>query len=382
MSFEFATAGRIVFGAGTIQQLPDLAASTGTRALVVSGKGGANPQAAFSILAGSNIPYEGFSVTSEPTLADIRKGKELATRAGCDYLIAFGGGSVLDAAKAISAMVTNPGDILDYLEVIGLGKKMKIAPLPVIAIPTTAGTGSEVTRNAVISSPDHRYKASLRSPMLLPRIALVDPQLTLSVPPPVTASTGMDALTQLIEPFVSLRANPFTDGFCREGIGRAAAAIRKAYRSGDNLAAREDMSLASLLSGLALANAGLGAVHGFAAPIGGMFSAPHGAICARLLAPAAEANISALKARAPDSPSLTRYQEAFQMLAGQRDFDTGIRWLRDLAEDLQIPPLRNYGITEADFPVIMENAVQASSMKANPVQLAAGELRWILEQAL
>ena len=208
------------------------------------------------------------------------------------------------------------GELLDYVEIIGRGQALTKPSAPFIAIPTTAGTGSEVTRNAVLASPEHRVKVSLRSPLMLARVALVDPELTYDLPPALTASTGLDALTQLIEPFVCLRANPMTDGLCVEGMRRAARSLRVAFTDGQNKSAREDMAVASLFGGLALANAGLGAVHGFAGPIGGMFPAPHGAVCAALLPHVMTANIRALRQRAPGSEALRRYDKVARLLTG------------------------------------------------------------------
>src|SRR5207245_11298164 len=209
-------------------------------------------------------------------------------------------------------------ELLDYLEVIGQGRALENASTPFIAMPTTAGTGSEVTRNAVLASPRHRVKVSLRSPFLLPKIALVDPELTYDLPPSITASTGLDALTQLIEPYVSSRANPMTDAVCVDGLRRVARSLRVAFEAGRNAAAaREDMAVASLFGGLALANAGLGAVHGFAGPIGGMFPAPHGAVCAALLPDTMEVNLRALRRRAPESETLRRFDEIARILTGR-----------------------------------------------------------------
>jgi alcohol dehydrogenase class IV len=299
-------------------------------------------------------------------------------------VIALGGGSAIDTGKAIAALAANPGDPLDYLEVIGKGRPLAHAPLPVIAIPTTAGTGAEVTRNAVLESPQHRVKVSLRSPLMLPRVALVDPELTRSVPPNITASTGMDALTQVIEPFVSARANPLTDSLCREGMTRAARALRRVYADGDDADARADMALASLFGGLALANAGLGAVHGFAGPLGGMFHAPHGALCAALLPHVTAANIQALRQRQPQHPALARYDEIAVILTGDADARAAdaVAWLGTLLADLNIPPLRAYHITPADFPAIVAASARASSMKANPIVLTDAELMAVLEAAL
>jgi len=258
------------------------------------------------------------------------------------------------------------------------------ASVPFIAIPTTAGTGSEVTRNAVLASPQHRVKASLRSSSMLPRLAVVDPGLTLGLPRAVTASTGLDALTQLIEPYVGVRANPMTDLFCVEGIRRAAGALPRVWEDGGDRQARTDMAWASLLGGLALANAGLGAVHGFAAPIGGMFPAPHGAVCAALLPHAIAVNIQALRARAPSSQALGRYGEVARLLTGgsQATAEDGVRWTAEICRRLEIPLLRAYGVTEADIPDLVEKAAQASSMKGNPIVLTAEELRQIISRAI
>jgi alcohol dehydrogenase class IV len=368
MRFEFATSARIVFGPGSISQLAQIVAGLGaSRPLVVAGSRGAHDAR--------------FRIAGEPTLAIVRQGVEAAR--GCDAVIAIGGGSVIDGAKAIAAMATNPGDPLDYLEVIGKGQPLVNRPLPFIAVPTTAGTGSEVTRNAVLGSPQHGVKASLRSAMMLAKVALIDPDLTRDLPPHVTASTGLDALTQLIEPFVSARANPMTDAFCRDGMRRAAAYLPRAFADGHDAEARENMSLASLFGGLALANAGLGVVHGFAAPIGGMFEAPHGAVCAALLPHGMRANILALRARAPRHPSLARYQEVAQILTGdpQAQPEDGEQWVAQLCAKLQIPPLSAYGITEHHIPDLVEKAAHASSMKANPIVLTQPELTAVLNHA-
>ena len=246
----------------------------------------------------------------------MEQGVELAKAERCELVIGFGGGSALDAAKAIAAMLANGGELLDYLEIIGRGKPLTKPSAPFIAIPTTAGTGAEVTRNAVLASPEHKVKVSLRSPLMLAKVAVVDPELTYDLPSALTASTGLDALTQLIEPFVCNRANPMTDGLCVEGLRRAARSLRMAFGKGRDQDAREDMAVASLFGGMALSNAGLGAVHGFAGPIGGSFSAPHGAICAALLPHVMAMNLRALRQRDPHGAALFRYEEAAWWLTG------------------------------------------------------------------
>ena len=383
MRFEFATATRILFGAGTVREAGSIVQALGRRALIVTGKDAGRAAPLLSSLGEKRMSHAVFPVTGEPSIETVRAGVQRARDEQCDLVIGFGGGSAIDAGKAIAALLTNQGQVLDYLEVIGQGKPLTEAPAPYLAIPTTAGTGAEVTRNAVLASPQHRVKASLRSPLMLPRVALVDPELTYHLPPSLTASTGMDALTQLIEPYVSIRANPLTDSLCREGMGRVARSLRRACEKGDDAAAREDMALASLFGGLALANAALGAVHGFAAPIGGMFSAPHGAVCAALLPHALEVNLRALRQRAPDSESLRRFEEIARILTGGPTATPadGIKWVRDLCAMLQIPPLSAYGITQGDLPVLCDKAAAASSMKGNPISLANDEMREILERA-
>lgn len=353
--FEFATAARILFGAGRAKELAGIVAGFGQRPLLV------HPKPLLPSLA----DCVRFAVEGEPTLSLVREGAELARCEHCDVVVGFGGGSAMDTAKAIAALLANGGDPLDYVEVVGKGKSLTKPSVPFIAVPTTAGTGAEVTRNAVLGAPEHKVKVSIRSPHMLARVALVDPLLTLGLPPAVTASTGLDALTQLIEPFVSCKANPMTDAICREGMQLAARSLRRAFEHGDDVTAREDMSLASLFGGLALANAGLGAVHGFAAPIGGMFpKAPHGAVCAALLAPVMEIN-------ARRAPNRERFEEVRKIVG-----DIG-----ELVRSLDIPSLQTYGVSEADFPAIIEKASASSSMKGNPMVLSPGELQEVLSRA-
>lgn len=381
--FDFATAGQIIFGAGTLPQIGPIAAEAGRKALVTTGARGADLDRLASILAERDISYEPFTVSGEPTVAMVLRACHVAVITGCDFVIGLGGGSALDTAKAAAALLTNPGDPLDYLEVVGRGQPLKERPAPFLAIPTTAGTGSEVTRNAVLGVPEQQVKVSLRSPMMLARVALVDPELTYNLPPDVTASTGMDALAQVIEPYVSRRANPITDLYCREGILRAVRSLRKAYQDGIDQPAREDMSFASLMGGLALANAGLGAVHGFAGPIGGMYTAPHGAVCAALLPAVVKVNARALAQREPGNPALHRYSEVAAWVTGNPSAGVAelAQWLAELRADLCIPGLSAYGLSTHDLPTLVEKSMAASSMKANPINLEPAELRKILEQS-
>lgn len=377
-AFDFATATRIIFGAGKLRDAGPIARELGRRALVVIGKSAGAIQRVEPLLAAlmqDGVEYATFSVAGEPTIDVVRAGTARARDERCELVIGFGGGSAIDTAKAVAALLTNEGDVLDYLEVIGKGKPLTKPSAPCMAIPTTAGTGSEVTRNAVLGSSEHKVKVSLRSPLMLPRVALVDPELTYDLSPDVTASTGLDALTQLIEAFVSIRANALTDPLCRDGIRRAARSLRRAYENGGDQTAREDMSLAALFSGLALANAGLGVVHGFAAPIGGMFPAPHGAVCATLLPHVMEVNLRALRMRQPEGEALRRFAEVDGFLDGN-----ALVWIRETCCAMKIPLLSSYGVTPADFPLLAERAAAASSTRGNPIALTSDELREILER--
>jgi alcohol dehydrogenase class IV len=384
MRFDFATATRILFGPGVVREVAPAAKEMGRQALLVIGCPAEGAALLSDAMKVGGIGSISLAIRAEPSVALVRQGVELARREQCDLVIAFGGGSAIDAAKAIAALLTNSGELDDYLEVIGKGQPLRHPSVPFIAVPTTAGTGSEVTRNAVLASAEHRVKVSLRSPLMLARLAVVDPELTLDLPPALTASTGLDALTQLIEPFVSIRANPLADGFCLEGLRRVSHSLRRAYHDGRDIAARECMSLASLLGGLALANAGLGVVHGFAAPVGGMSDAPHGAVCAALLPHGMAVNIRAARARAPEGETLRRYETVARLLTGNPDAlpEDGVEWVRQLCAELRIPPLRAYGVQPQDVPTLVEMAAKASSTKGNPITLTMDELREVLTSAL
>jgi alcohol dehydrogenase class IV len=384
MRFDFATAGRILFGAGCAQDAVPAAAQLGCRALFVTGARGGRTAGLVRHFEAGKVKCIPFAVAGEPDVETVRQGVSVAREQECDLVISVGGGSAIDAGKAIAALIPNSGDPLDYLEVIGRGKPLENPSASFIAIPTTAGTGSEVTRNAVLASPEHGVKASLRSASMLPKLAVVDPELTSCLPPAVTASTGLDALTQLIEPYVSIRGNAMTDMLCVEGIRRAALALPRAWSNGSDREARAEMSWASLLGGMALANAGLGAVHGFAAPIGGMFPAPHGAVCAAVLPHAMDVNVRALKARAPESRALHRYGEIARLVTGNAaaGAEDGVAWVANLCRTLEIQPLRAYGVREQHASGLAAKAANASSMKGNPISLTADELKEIVLRAL
>lgn len=384
MNFEFATASRIIFGAGTIQQVAPFASELGKNAFIITGSSIERAESLLDILKSENVLSEVFKISQEPTIEITLEGINHARRTNCDMVIGIGGGSVIDAGKAIAALLTNQGDLVDYLEVIGNGKKFDNPSAPYIAIPTTAGTGAEVTKNAVLASQKHKVKISMRSNFMLPKLAVVDPELTYSMPPEITASTGLDAFTQLLEAFVSNKANPITDGICREGLSRVARSLEVAYKEGKNKLAREDMSLASLFGGLALTNAKLGAVHGFAGPLGGLFSAPHGVICAKLLPFVMETNVLALQEREPENSILHKFDEVAKIATSRcsANASDGVEWIQQLCEKLNIPPLSKYGLREEDIQIIVEKSKNASSMKGNPIELMEEELTEILKKAI
>ena len=381
--FELSLPSKITFGAGCADKLGAEVALHAKHVLLVSG---GNPDRIKNVLCSlktSGVAATFCVVKGEPTLEAVRSGVRLAQKAGCSGVVAVGGGSVIDAAKAIAAMAANPGDLMDYLEIIGQGRPLTKEPLYFAAVPTTAGTGSEATRNAVLTSNEHRVKVSLRHPSMVPKVVLLDPSLTLTLPPDVTASTGMDALTQLLESFTCRNPNSFTDSLCREGLKLVARSLPKAYADGKDLEARSDMLLAAHFSGQALANARLGAVHGFTAALGGMYKASHGALCAALLPTVTMANLKALAERSPENPSRERYAEVARILTGKKDAkaeDTA-EYCEKLRASMKIPTLAQQGVQKDDFETLADRTSRASSMKGNPVDLTMEELVGILGAA-
>jgi alcohol dehydrogenase class IV len=335
MQFEFATAGRILFGPGRLKEIGVLAGAFGRRALIVSGAHPERAEELQRLLGEAGISSRSLSIEHEPTTDDLRRGERRARADACDLILGFGGGSAMDAAKGIAAVLGNGGDPLDYLE-------------------------------------------------LLPAAALVDPELTVTMPSAVTASTGLDALTQLIEPFVSARASPVTDALCRDGLQRVARSLRRACEEGDDRGARQDMSLAALFSGLAMANAGLGSVHGFAGVIGGTVTAPHGAVCAALLPHAIRVNVRAFLERAPGDQALEKFREVGQLLTGKASAgpDEAVRWIADLCAALRVPPLTAYGLKPSQLSRVVEKSAVSSSMKANPITLTSEEMQEIVRAAM
>ncbi len=378
-SFDLTLPPRISFGPGQVAALPAIVAGLGARVLVITGATPSRVQATISPLRAGADALEVVTVAGEPTIDDARAATATGRALGADVVVAIGGGSPIDLAKAAAMLLGNGGDPMDYIEVVGRGQPITRAPLPLVAVPTTAGTGAEVTANAVLTVPDHAVKASLRHPLMIPRHAIIDPALTLHCPPAVTAASGMDALTQCLEPYISNRANAMTDSWARMGMMAAGRSLVAAYVDGADLAARTDMALCSLLGGLSLANAKLGAVHGFAGVLGGITDAPHGAICAALLGPVCAANLD----RADDR-LLARFATIAACLTGVPDAtpDDGLHWIEHTCALLAIPPLSAHGLTEDNTDEVVAKATRASSMQGNPVTLTADELAEVFRAAL
>jgi alcohol dehydrogenase class IV len=378
-TFDLAVPRRVLFGPGRADELSGLVPTLGRSVLLCTGR---DPSRHRHLLGGLD-PVAVVAVPHEPTVDQVREATGAARTAGADVVVAIGGGSVLDLGKAVAVLLGNGTDPLDHLEVVGRGVPVERPGVPCVAVPTTAGTGAEATANAVLGSPEHGVKASIRGPHVLAAVALVDPLLTLSCPPAVTASSGLDALTQCLEPYVSPRANPATDAVAAEGLRRGARALRTAYEHGEDRAAREEMALCSLFGGIALANAKLGAVHGVAGVVGGMVDAPHGAVCAALLAPVVEANVRALRERAPAAPGLRRYAEVARLLTGRDGATVGdaVAWLRGTVAALDVPPLGAVGLRRAQYAEVATKAARSSSMQGNPVRLTEEELVTVLHAA-
>ena len=384
ISFQFSAPAQIEFGPDRAHAVLAGIERYGSRVLLVCGKHHQRHPDLVRQIQENAERFTQFGVDGEPDTALVEKGVLCARKAGCDLIVALGGGSVIDTGKAIAALATSRGPLGDYLEIVGKGRALENPPLACIAIPTTAGTGAEVTRNAVLTATGHGLKVSLRGPYLLPRLAVVDPVLTLKLPPLLTASCGMDALTQLVEAFVSRKANPLTDALCRQGITLAAHALPVTVAVGDNLEARTSMAIASLFSGLALANGGLGAVHGIAGPLGGCKPVPHGMACAALLGPVFETNVRLLGERSPAGDRLGRFLETARLLTGEptASVTDGTRWIYALQHQLGLPMLDQFGLTNHDLKVVAQNARGASSMRGNPVLLDDQAIIDILKRAM
>jgi alcohol dehydrogenase class IV len=384
VAFGLAVPLDVRFGAGCVREVPAALAGLGaTRVLVVTGRTTARADQVRRRLQEAGISTEVVAVPGEPSLELVREVLQRLGETGCDAVLGYGGGSALDVAKAVAVLATAEGDPLDYLEVVGAGRAITEPGLPCVAVPTTAGTGSEVTRNAVLSV--GAVKVSLRSPRMLPRVSLVDPDLLVGLPSATIAFSGMDALAQLVEPLLSRRANPFSDALARDGIRRSARSLQRAAEEGmTDAAVREDLALASLFGGLCLANSGLGVVHGLAAAAGARLAAPHGAVCAAVLPASLRVNLAALRERAPEHSALSRSDELAALLTGRSSAvaDDAVSWLVQLSAALRVPGLARYGLERSGVSSLVAAAQRASSMKGNPVELTDAEVTEIVTASL
>lgn len=389
MEFEFLPTPRIFFGLKQFHKIGTLVKELGSRLLIVaSGSALNSPETreTFTVsISKQDIEFDTYLITGEPTIETIDSGVQKAKEFNADVIMGLGGGSAVDASKAIAGLFTNGGSARDYMEVIGKGSVITQPSLPIITVPTTAGTGSEVTKNAVVLAEKEKFKASIRSPLLIPNIAIIDPKLMQTVPPSVTATCGMDALTQLIEAYTSKKSQPLTDTLALLGVKKVSKSLLTCYRKGQLLEAREDMALASLLSGICLANSGLGAVHGFASPMGGL-RIPHGVICAALLTPTIEANIKQLTMKDSENTTLIKYAKLGEIISEKiipsiNDAHIAlVDYLKNLTKKLNIPTLSEFALTDSDVQTIVEKAMKSSSMKYNPIELKEGVLKEILHQ--
>lgn len=386
---DFITTKRIVFGDGALSRLPEFVRSLGQRAFVVLGEPAmtqlGHTEKLEAILREGGIAYELSGVQGEPRVSAVDAIVARARAFKPDFVLAMGGGSALDCGKAVAGLTVNAGSVLEYLEGVGSGRTLETPALPCIAVPTTAGTGSEATKNSVITGDDGGFKKSLRSPYLLPAIALVDPELTHSCPLEITASCGYDALTQLIESFTSNHSGPITDALAVDGIRKAARALPRVSLNGQDAEARRDMALASLFGGICLANAGLGAVHGMASAIGALTTVPHGVACALGLPGVLESNYRHLMEESPQHPCLIKLRLACAIVVGNEEHPDPVpaacQTIRAALRSTKIPRLSAYGVTHDSLAAIVADS-RGSSMKFNPVILRDDELHAILAEWL
>ena len=392
-AFEIARIPRIVFGDGSLNKVPMLAVQYDQRMLLVTGARSFRESPFWAPFTqgvkSQGMDYEIFTVTGEPSPQMVDEATRQFRNAGIEVVVGIGGGSVLDAAKAIAGLLRVPNSVMDYLEGVGPELPYQGPSVPFIAVPTTAGTGSEATKNAVLSvQGEHGFKKSFRHEMLVPEYAVIDPQLLKTCPPAQIAANGMDALTQLLESCVSLKANPFTDALAMSGIRAVRDGlfdwVEDTPRAAEGRAA---MAYAALLSGITLAQAGLGSVHGLAAPLGAFFPIPHGVVCGTLVATCTGMNLTALRQREPDSPALSRYAHAGRVLSDNMTLDDDaacealLELLNNWTQRLALPRLSDYGMKQADIPRVVATC-RGSSMKTNPVELTDAEVAEILQERL
>jgi len=385
--FSFASTPHIHFGAGVRFKLADILHTYGTKILLVTGGrsfdgsplcGGLMQQLV------SIFEIRRINVTGEPS-PQLVDGAVTEHRAWApDAVVAIGGGSAVDVAKAVAGLLPTGDSVMEYLEGVGHGKCYQGPSTPFIALPTTAGTGGETSKNAVLSViGEAGYKKSFRDEALVAKHIFLDPELTLSCPKSVTASCGMDAFTQLLESYVSTRASAMSDALALSGLEKVRDSLLVAVQNGNNLNARSGMLYASSISGLTLANAGLGSVHGLASPLGAFYPIPHGVVCGTLLFGATRLNIQAMLEREPENPGLFKYAHAGRLLTNQPELTESearsalLKLLEEWSKRLEMPMLSHYGVDEAGFEKIIAN-ISGGSMATNPIVLSDKEIRALL----
>jgi alcohol dehydrogenase class IV len=389
--FYFAASPHIHFGAGRRADLADILKRYGSRVLLVTGAQSFDISALCRTLwdeLQTGFELQRLRVEGEPTPALVDEAVAEYRGFAPHAVVAIGGGSAVDAAKAIAGLLPLGHSVLEYLEGVGLGRAYGGPSTPFVALPTTAGTGGETSKNAVLSETgEGGFKKSFRHEKLVARHIILDPELTLSCPPEVTASCGMDAFTQLLESYVSTGANPMSDALAASGMGMVRDSLLRAVRHGDDLEARAGMLYASSMSGLTLANAGLGSVHGLASPLGAFFPIPHGVVCGTLVYEASRMNIACMQEREPANPALLKYAEAGRIILHNPDLDDEearralLDVLDDWTEKLAMPRLSSFGITEADIPRIVAGS-RGNSMQTNPVRLEDADLHDLVKRRL
>jgi alcohol dehydrogenase len=389
-AFSISRLPRIHFGSGRITELPALAAGFGRQVLLITGKHSfCDTPRWSSLIQGLEARAMGWAhitVSGEPSPMLVDEAVARFRGQAIDVVVAIGGGSVLDAAKAIAGLLPHGNSVMDHLEGVGKNVAYRGPSTPFIAVPTTAGTGSEATKNAVLSvQGSEGFKKSFRDECLVPEYALIDPDLLTTCPPELTAADGMDAFTQLLESYLSIKANPFIDALAWSGMGAVKQGLFAAWAGNEPEAAlgRGAMAYAALLSGITLAQVGLGSVHGLASPLGAYFPIPHGVVCGTLVAAATEINIRALQAREPHHPALAKYAQVGRLLTDDDSLGDDaartalVTLLAEWSDRLQLPRLNRYGVSEKDFPLIVANS-RGSSMQTNPIKLTDSEILAIL----
>ncbi|MGF1911378.1 iron-containing alcohol dehydrogenase [Vibrio kasasachensis] len=378
--FQFMTSTRIIFGEGALQSSLSVINQFGYSVLLVSGKNIQRASPILQYIKMQGMRYQHVAISGEPNITMVEETALNGRKFKPDMVIAIGGGSVIDMGKALAAIIPNQGDVYDYVEIVGRNVPLKTKPIPFIAIPTTASTGSEVTRNAVLRSGQDKVKVSLRSPDMLADVAIVDPTLTYATDAYTSGRGAMDAFTHLMEAYVCGEPNPITDMICEEGLRRLSRSVLAGCLE-DDLSARGDLSFAAMLGGMAITNAKLGAAHGLASALGGKLAAPHSVITARLAPYVMLENIRAAKI-AGRADVLGRYRKMAHLLTGRTNasLDDAVLWVNMMLSQLKLPDLSEFGVCKTSFEKVADDALKSVAIKGNPLPLTKERLMFILQQ--